>query len=366
MSHCNGHGRNNNSGSSSATQNAAASLCDEIVTLWRFAALNPKLSTIQRDDLCAKFKDWHICIIDKVRKARGPNVNGPGSIKKVDIEGFVGFKPAVEACQMDWTEYKIPGVTFPEHSTWHYTFTRVNENEGKKTSRVQPMSICSEDIISTDGSTTIAQASSIYEEMGLSSQDKCHVYNTRREMIRVKCAISDGACSSGSEGFCDADRDPLLRDSDSSCEKDMNSRSNSIEEPDEVNSMSNMILRTRLDNGADCGSLNSNVLPASDVAENPQQFITIENKDITSDQKDLVPCENHLLETLSDSQQSSDEYQMYLMDTKVKPINLADKKKKDKYEEPDYFAGIKFMESQQEVGSDCCLVNLMWTADSYL
>ncbi|KAK3090543.1 hypothetical protein FSP39_012583 [Pinctada imbricata] len=47
--------RGNNGSGANATQHAAASLCDEIVTLWRLAALNPKLSPIQRDDLCVLF-----------------------------------------------------------------------------------------------------------------------------------------------------------------------------------------------------------------------------------------------------------------------------------------------------------------------
>lgn len=59
--------RGNNS-SASATQHAAASLCEEIVALWRLAALNPRLSPSQRQDLCTKFREWHISTVEKVRQ----------------------------------------------------------------------------------------------------------------------------------------------------------------------------------------------------------------------------------------------------------------------------------------------------------
>ena len=55
-----------NGNTANATQNAASSLCEEIVTLWRLATLNPKLSPQQRQVFLSKFRDWHISTIDKV------------------------------------------------------------------------------------------------------------------------------------------------------------------------------------------------------------------------------------------------------------------------------------------------------------
>ena len=63
--------RGNNS-SASATQHAAASLCEEIVALWRLAALNPRLSPSQRQDLCTKFREWHVSTVEKVRQPSLP------------------------------------------------------------------------------------------------------------------------------------------------------------------------------------------------------------------------------------------------------------------------------------------------------
>lgn len=53
---------------SQASQHVCSSLCDEIVVLWRLAALNPAISPLQRNMLRQQFKDWHLKVIDKVRK----------------------------------------------------------------------------------------------------------------------------------------------------------------------------------------------------------------------------------------------------------------------------------------------------------
>lgn len=47
-------------------QASAARLCDEIVSLWRLAALNPAITPKERVSLCWKFKDWHLKIIELV------------------------------------------------------------------------------------------------------------------------------------------------------------------------------------------------------------------------------------------------------------------------------------------------------------
>lgn len=56
----------NGNSNSYVYQASAARLCDEIVSLWRLAALNPAISPKERISLCWKFKDWHFKIIDLV------------------------------------------------------------------------------------------------------------------------------------------------------------------------------------------------------------------------------------------------------------------------------------------------------------
>lgn len=58
----------NGGNNANSAQNAASSLCDEIVTLWRLVALNPRLSPVQRDDLRSQLETWHIMSLDKVNK----------------------------------------------------------------------------------------------------------------------------------------------------------------------------------------------------------------------------------------------------------------------------------------------------------
>lgn len=64
-----GGGKHNNVNSNThASQHACSSLCDEVVVLWRLAALNPGLSPEERDMLHNQFTTWHLKITEKVRK----------------------------------------------------------------------------------------------------------------------------------------------------------------------------------------------------------------------------------------------------------------------------------------------------------
>ncbi|XP_021938026.1 zinc finger SWIM domain-containing protein 8 isoform X2 [Zootermopsis nevadensis] len=140
-----GGGKHSNVNSNSHTsQHACSSLCDEIVVLWRLAALNPGISPEERELLHGQFRDWHIKIVEKVTKSRGGGVsnsqsltsssaggNGCGTnIKNVnifrnDVEVFTGFKPAIEACYMDWDDYPLPGITYTSgvNRLYHCPFT---------------------------------------------------------------------------------------------------------------------------------------------------------------------------------------------------------------------------------------------------
>lgn len=161
----NGHGggkHGNMNSNAHASQHACSSLCDEIVVLWRLAALNPGLSPSEREMLHGQFTAWHMKIIDKVSscffstyffykvmrdsmtknlhirqltKIRGTpvsqnshNRNNGGGQKdslKTDLELFIGFKTALEACYLDWEEYRIPGITYTASSNpvYHCPFT---------------------------------------------------------------------------------------------------------------------------------------------------------------------------------------------------------------------------------------------------
>ncbi|KAM4636202.1 zinc finger SWIM domain-containing protein 8 isoform 3-T3 [Discoglossus pictus] len=98
-----GHtGRSN--GQSEVAAHACASMCDEMVVLWRLAILDPTISPQRRRDLCAQLRQWQLKVIENVKR---------GQHKKSLDKLFQGFKPAVEACYFNWEEaYPISGITY--------------------------------------------------------------------------------------------------------------------------------------------------------------------------------------------------------------------------------------------------------------
>nr|XP_054948986.1 zinc finger SWIM domain-containing protein 8 isoform X19 [Pan paniscus] len=98
-----GHtGRSN--GQSEVAAHACASMCDEMVTLWRLAVLDPALSPQRRRELCTQLRQWQLKVIENVKR---------GQHKKTLERLFPGFRPAVEACYFNWEEaYPLPGVTY--------------------------------------------------------------------------------------------------------------------------------------------------------------------------------------------------------------------------------------------------------------
>lgn len=108
-----GHGKINSSQSNAlATQHGCSSICDEIVSLWRLASLNPSFSSAERDGFYQLLKDWHVNTLERVWKSKANNSSTTNSNnnnnKKTDFEIFAGFKPAMEACLLDWDDYLVP------------------------------------------------------------------------------------------------------------------------------------------------------------------------------------------------------------------------------------------------------------------
>ena len=136
-----------NSSASQHSQQSCSALCDEIVTLWRLACLDPRLTNEDKNTFFIQLQEWHIKTLETVARIRsstgnhhhhhnhgnngnnnghggnggqnlhlGPAVaigsgNNGGPFRKTDFEIFPGFKPAIEACLLQWEDYPIPGVT---------------------------------------------------------------------------------------------------------------------------------------------------------------------------------------------------------------------------------------------------------------
>ncbi|XP_047984423.1 zinc finger SWIM domain-containing protein 8 homolog [Leguminivora glycinivorella] len=133
-----GGGKHGGSGNSAA-QHACSSLCDEVVVLWRLAALNPGLAPHERDTLHEQFTQWHMKVLDKVAKNRNNHMGSSSSHTRhtrthshppyingiSENEVFPGFQPAMEACYLEWDDYQIPGVTYTKdlNPLYHSPFT---------------------------------------------------------------------------------------------------------------------------------------------------------------------------------------------------------------------------------------------------
>lgn len=102
------------SASSTMAAHAAAGLCDEVVALWRLATLNPALNVIQRSNLSTQLLHWQSQCLERLRKAHiisnhTANNNSSASARRSEWESsFFGFKPAIEACQLDWSDVALP------------------------------------------------------------------------------------------------------------------------------------------------------------------------------------------------------------------------------------------------------------------
>ncbi|KAI5107856.1 zinc finger SWIM domain-containing protein 8, partial [Silurus meridionalis] len=98
-----GHtGRSN--GQTEVAAHACASMCDEMVVLWRLAVLDPTMCPQRRLELAAQLKQWHLKVIEIVKR---------GQHRKSLDKLFQGFKPAVESCYFNWeVAYPLPGITY--------------------------------------------------------------------------------------------------------------------------------------------------------------------------------------------------------------------------------------------------------------
>ena len=99
---------------STMAAHASAGLCDEVVALWRLASLNPALSLTQRSGLASQLVHWQAQCLERLRKAHiisnhSTNLNSSTTARRSDYDSsFSGFQPAIEACQLDWSDIALP------------------------------------------------------------------------------------------------------------------------------------------------------------------------------------------------------------------------------------------------------------------
>ncbi|XP_071492613.1 zinc finger SWIM domain-containing protein 8-like [Diadema antillarum] len=385
-----GHRANSNS-STAAAQHACASMCEEIVTLWRLAALNPINSRQDRGGHEQEFRKWHLQVIEKARKSRGPShcwTGGGGggannnNLRRVDIEVFAGFKPAIEACMLDWSDFPIEGVTHRETR-----IPRVKVEQGGDTT--------SRPVVSTVH-TKVATSST------LSAPSQSKVDPSKQGVNVVVSSSSPQASSPGSKdekSKVESDSETLLRvnSSDSSMSSSSDrvegyqtglSLSHSDDTDSDVQTVSNFTSKQAADSkhlqplvhdpkeASSQGTGSPREGAAGGGGDKPSGKRKTKSKHVERGDSDLTDSEAGLVaeplrrEQESDSsndaragrkqalqveqresresQPSSDEYQMYYYDTRqAKTAEPSGPKKKN--DTPNPFVGIKKMEDRIEI-----------------
>ncbi|CAF0912729.1 unnamed protein product [Didymodactylos carnosus] len=161
-------------------QQASASLCDEIVHMWRLISLNPLLNISDRNNIYLKLCSWHINLIEKICKQKTTTTNistttnglqtttnnppclsttatqaisnGDRSMnqKRRDIDIFSGFLPAIEVAQITWFDFpSIKHINLEQNEndnarTWNQygmsydqTLTAAYKNIAQQTSSIR-------------------------------------------------------------------------------------------------------------------------------------------------------------------------------------------------------------------------------------
>ena len=121
----------NNGCSTQPVHQACSSMMDEIVSLWKIACLDPNLNDPE-EKLAHKEQllHWHNAVFERLRKfftniLNSNSNSGSGNLwssassssasssnyekllKRLDMDLFLGFSPAVAACEMTWTEFDL-------------------------------------------------------------------------------------------------------------------------------------------------------------------------------------------------------------------------------------------------------------------
>lgn len=332
-----GGGKHSNVNSNShASQHACSSLCDEIVILWRLAALNPGLAPQERDMLHNQFTNWHLKIMEKVTKSKLGTVasstvhqNGNKAIgHRLDMEVFTGFKPAIEACYLDWDDYPMPGITYTHdiNPMYHCPFTCFRHSSESRTDAVTQVN-------SSQAVLNCEHPSNHHHTHHHHHFHHHHAASSSRmnfaEFMRLNMqggfstnepigGIRDGNRSSvSSEGFCESDDDSNLMavgvarltvsinrsvDSDSQEGGGSDSSSNSS------TASSNRVLE----------DLRRGELPVEQPVSKPPVHEEAERSPNDVKKNSRRPSKDDSLSSSnSDSPQSGDEYNLYFYDSKA-------------------------------------------------
>lgn len=327
---------NNNS---HGTQHACASLCDEVVLLWRLAALNPALSPNERSMFCNQFNEWHMKIVEKVEKRPLHQTERITKNMATSIEVFSGFKPAISACQLDWEDYQISGVTYQGGAPWlSQPITCFKHSDAKNDTPVNPISASQAVLNPRSGhhnyhyfarqrrTTNIdhQKQQQLLDEIDMDLSLPMYHMSVSGSQVVLSMGLSSSASgnrsSVSSEGFCE--NEPTQ-------EEDCHEGAMIHHGPLELEAMDGL---TCSDSSSSCSERRDlNHPPASESPSGDESEASKQEPPQPPDPRRLSKDDS--LSSNSDSQQSSDEYFVYYYDPKSlekTPPGKADKKEDER------------------------------------
>ncbi|XP_014289772.1 zinc finger SWIM domain-containing protein 8 homolog [Halyomorpha halys] len=319
-------GKHSNVNSNShGTQHACASLCDEVVILWRLAALNPALSPQERSLFSNQFNEWHLKIVDKVEKSRPLHANTAYQTERItknlasSIEVFSGFKPAISACQLDWEDYQIPGVTYQGGASWlAQPITCFKNADPKADTPVNPIS-SSQAVLNQRGlhhnycnyyarqRRTNIEKQQLLDELEMDLHIPMYHLSVSGSQIGLSMGISSSVSgnrsSVSSEGFCENDQDQNNQ------EEDIHERANHPLDPLDLEGLTGSE-----SSSSSCSERRDNLHPPASESPSGDESEASKQEPPQPDPRRLSKDDS--LSSNSDSQQSSDEYFVYYYDPK--------------------------------------------------
>ena len=316
---------------------------------------------------------------------------GNSTIKKSDIEIFSGFKAGIEGTQLDWKDYPIPGLTYMERDRprWKFSFGKGQE-EGRRSGRgkCHTMSAVSASTAVHNGVQKLGlEAALAHAQAHHHAHNAAHAHkhnlpmrpsqdSATSDLDPGSAAQTDGACSSSSEGFCENDKDEPHQDSDSDLgDADLPPHHKLSLLPSGSSKKGGRSLPAGPvtvappDGACGAGPSTSNGLSCSSAHHKHDELDSDSSLPGPSGYEAAGAAASASGSAAaaaaplpkgdqSESQQSSDEYQVYFYDPKAKVTDSASEKKK-KSDEPNYFAGIRKLENKQEVSHRPVLIGVI-------
>lgn len=176
------------------SQYSCSNFCDEIVHLWQLAAMNPGTSAAEKKRLYQKFFDWHLDILKRHNAIPESNLSNPiKSNKRNFLELFPGFKPAMEGCLIDWSDWddkKARLITVDEEPEAEKAKTTKSAKKRKKKSKASKQN-STEPKPSTSKTVDGEQSESSKIDLQESTENQAYLTEQQQNVVEVENKEND-------------------------------------------------------------------------------------------------------------------------------------------------------------------------------